>query len=259
MVAHSLAVALACVAQVLASENDSPSLMQRGTRIHSSLVDYTPDKTKAGDAFAAAGGTKSKITDNWDYIKDAVKDAGITNDQHFALFVANLMQETGCMTTKTESSDHYTKDDYDWSGPNKTGVHYYGRGYLQLTWKVNYGKANKTCTKNDAKTTVDIVTNPGEIETSENLAWCTAAWYWKENVQDDRCKPTCDLSMTIDAINGNQECPKKSSDPANKEAKRRYCFFKKFWEKYQTNKVADWQVGTGCGAGLANDCTGHAC
>merc|ERR1712150_10347 len=94
--------------------------------------------------------------------------------------------------------------------------------------------------------TVDIVADPDQILSSENLAWCTAAWYWKVNVQDDRCP--CDLGMTIDAINGKEECASHANKESHsEESKNRYCYFKKFYEEYSGSNVKSWHVGTACG------------
>merc|ERR1711988_718201 len=54
---------------------------------------------------------------------------------------------------------------------SKCKVQYYGRGYLQTTWRENYVKA-----KNDGGcNSVDIVKNPNKVATDTSLAWCTAA------------------------------------------------------------------------------------
>jgi predicted chitinase len=215
------------------------------------LKTYSPNQTKTENAFVAAGGSKSKITDNWSYITNAVTKAGIPDDVHFAFFVANMMQETAALTTKKEYSSHYDASDYDWNSDQT--IQYYGRGYLQTTWKTNYEAAKDTCKTDDSGNTVDVVTNPVKIESSENLAWCTAAYYWKKNVQDDRCN--CDLGMTIDAINGDLECKAhKDKDTHNEEAKNRYCYFKKFYEEYSGNTVQSWNVGTACGNLFGQTC-----
>merc|ERR1711988_1724714 len=66
---------------------------------------------------------------------------------------------------------------------SKCKVQYYGRGYLQTTWRENYVKA-----KNDGGcNSADIVKNPNKVATDTSLAWCTAAYYWKVAVHQDRC------------------------------------------------------------------------
>jgi predicted chitinase len=233
---------------------DGSSASLRGSAPARSLDTFTPDKTKAAAAFwnavedTSAGATvvKARITDNWSSIASAVTEAGIADAKEFAMFIANIMQETGEMTTKTEAASHYTSSSYDW-GECKAGVsvpvkgsdletsdectkHYFGRGYLQTTWHKNY-KAIKDagkCKTDSAGNSVDIVANPEKVASDEKLAWCTAAYYWKTAVHDDRCKDGCDMGNTISAINGALEC----GTDGNAEAQRRFCFFKDFYESY---------------------------
>jgi len=166
------------------------------------------------------------------------------------MFIANIMQETGEMTTKTESTSHYTSKSYDWGDcaanvsvpvkgkdlkdSDKCKKHYFGRGYLQTTWHKNYKAAKDAgkCTTDTAGNDVDIVANPEKVAIDETLAWCTAAHYWKVAVHDDRCKNGCDMGNTISAINGALECK-----DGNKEAQRRFCFYKKFYESYASTTL----------------------
>jgi len=226
------------------------------------LASFTPDKDKAAAAFWAAAEDKSKgetvvkarITDNWDAITSAVTGAAISDAGEFAMFIANIMQETGEMTTKTEDTSHYTSTSYDY-GECAAGVsvpvngtdlktsddckkHYFGRGYLQTTWHENYVDAMNAgkCNKDSAGNDVDIVKNPEKVGTDEKLAWCTAAYFWKIAVHNDRCLKNksrrCDMGQTIDAINGNLECK-----PGNKHAQRRFCFYKNFHESYSSTTL----------------------
>jgi len=176
------------------------------------LDTFTPDQTDAATAFwnavedKSAGETavKARINDNWSAITNAVTEAGISDAGEFAMFIANIMQETGEMTVKTESTSHYTSESYDWAdcadgvsvpvkgsdlkGTDNCKKHYFGRGYLQTTWHKNY-KAIKDagkCLTDSAGNAVDIVANPEKVATDEKLAWCTAAYYWKVAVHDDR-------------------------------------------------------------------------
>jgi len=116
------------------------------------------------------------------------------------------MQESGQFTVTTESTNHFSNDDYDWgegescpktcaasdnadAGSSCCGKdckfdcnnQYFGRGYVQRTWRKNYvdANANGGC-KNEKGNSVDIVENPEEVATDENLAWCTLAYFWKK-------------------------------------------------------------------------------
>merc|ERR1711956_167317 len=116
-------------------------------------------------------------------------------------------------------------------------VQYYGRGYLQLTWKENYEAA-----KAWGCNTYDIVNDPDKVVTDEDTAWCATAWFWYTNVNKDRCdkardgKRECEMGNTIDAINGKQEC----TTTCGAEPKNRFCYYKKFYEKFPARL---WVVG----------------
>ena len=74
-----------------------------------------------------------------------VNDIGtetFSSKREVAMFLANLMQESGDLTVKIEQRclKNGCKGDYT----PKTGPkdkRYFGRGYLQLAWSCNYGKA----------------------------------------------------------------------------------------------------------------------
>lgn len=219
-------------------------------RLDTCTGDFVLDWTKVKTAFVAAGGSTSNLPTEAT-LKNYTKSACIHDAKEFAMFFANLMQESDRLKT-TEEYNHASKgSSYDW-GENKAGqtcdsdtsddkgcqgascsskckVHYYGRGYLQTTWRDNYYKAynNGGC---DAE---DIVKNPGKVATNTALAWCTAAYYWKTSVHLDRCPnggSSCDLGNTIHAINGAQEC---GANAAHKdEARNRYCYYAKFYKSY---------------------------
>jgi len=126
----------------------------------------------------------------------------------------------------------------------KCNNHFFGRGYLQTTWRLNYVGARDYghCNEDKDGKEVDIVDEPEKVAEDEVLAWCTSAYFWKKNVHDDRCKSTCDLGMTISAINGDQECDQPSTtrrrrrrapDTEHREAaQNRWCYFAAFYYSY---------------------------
>jgi len=127
-----------------------------------------------------------------------------------AAFLANVKRETGslkyaeqiakeayCSTRTGCACDASTTDQSKW---------YYGRGAIQLSWNYNY------CTAG-AALGVDILTSPGLVATSPELAWKTAIWFWMTS--EGAGSVTCHESMTtasgafgetIRTINGGQEC-----------------------------------------------------
>lgn len=218
----------------------------------------TPDKAKTIAAFVAAGGDSATITDTkWAYIKAAVADISMTDKYEYAMFFANLMQESGLLTVTKESSDHFDENDYDWDNgkyeKDVSKVHYFGRGYLQLTWKKNYEAAKEWgCNKSD------IVADPDKVAEDEELAWCVSAWYWLENVNKDRCDKNrdgereCEMGNTIHAINGALECNDGTAD-CEEHAKNRFCYYKDFFESYSYPTKLSY-VGSECCKNMDANC-----
>jgi len=233
------------------------------------------DHTKA--AFKAANGDTKNLP-SFAILQKYVLRAGITSVQEFSYFIANMMQETDRLRTKTEDTGHYTAYNYDWGGDadgqtcdttcpeeedkveaettccgdgknkkwrdadceTKCTKHYFGRGYLQTTWRLNYVKARDYghCNEDEYGNEVDIVEEPEKVAEDEVLAWCTAAHFWKVEVHDDRCVidedgHTCSMGNTIDAINGDQECGTTNED--KEEPKNRFCYFAAFYDSYTTS------------------------
>ena len=54
------------------------------------------------------------------------------------------------------------------------GKHYYGRGFIQLTWNCNYDLAGKDLGRN-------LLADPDVVEISDQVAWETAFWFWLTN------------------------------------------------------------------------------
>jgi hypothetical protein len=168
---------------------------------------------------------------------DAAKDAGITNKKEALSFVANAIQETGCFEFDSESGGD-AKTEYDYNGDktdtscassctcssagdcdqdhsdcsSKCKNHYYGRGYLQLTWHANYEKA-----EDESDFGLSGLVNDPSIAATK--AWASAAWYWKCRVQRASCtgwprslvqtSASHKFSASTFYINGALECPYK--------------------------------------------------
>ena len=81
-------------------------------------------------------------------------------------------------------------------------MQYYGRGPIQLSWNYNYGAAGE-------ELGYDLLNNPDLVAQDPEIAWATGLWYWMT-----RGRTTCHdaitggsgFGMTIDIINGGQEC-----------------------------------------------------
>ncbi|XWS13150.1 hypothetical protein CRYUN_Cryun36dG0012700 [Craigia yunnanensis] len=77
--------------------------------------------------------------------------------------------------------------------PRKT---YYGRGPIQLTGNINYGKAGDTLKLN-------LLNNPEMVATDPVVSFKTALWYWMNAVG---LVVGQGFGATIKAINGRREC-----------------------------------------------------
>ncbi|CAG7684261.1 unnamed protein product, partial [Allacma fusca] len=57
------------------------------------------------------------------------------------------------------------------------GEHYYGRGYIQLTWCYNYLAASRDLYGADW-----LIWDPDVVGRDDSVAWDTAFWFWRVNV-----------------------------------------------------------------------------
>lgn len=261
-------------------------------------------------ALVAAGGVtkdeaKTRVsTTNWGYLKDALDTAEITTKEQFAMFFANVVQESGRLKYKEEvGADEANWDkhkNYDWgvctppeSAPCKEDAackktctkHYYGRGYLQLSWMENYENASADVCGTSGADVCSLVTNPEKAATEEG-AWKSAAWYWKTAVGGDFTKwsssenkmvPHYTMGETILGINGALECTidRPTSENYGKvgkkktgykltnvtqagHAKKRFCFYKKIYESLFPTKTVPSNdkrcVETVCSESKCDDC-----
>jgi predicted chitinase len=74
--------------------------------------------------------------------------------------------------------------------------HYYGRGYLQLSWVYNYYEASQALFGNER-----LVQNPDLVCNDQSTAWKTAFWFWETRVHPNRQVQRGDLDEAINIIN----------------------------------------------------------
>lgn len=96
----------------------------------------------------------------------AMRDGKIDTPRRVQMFLANIIQETAALKTLAE----YDSLDGTYLR-SKPYYPYYGRGYIQLTWRDNYRAAGKALG-------VDLVADPSLLEEDKDLAARAAVWYW---------------------------------------------------------------------------------
>jgi len=91
------------------------------------------------------------------------------------MFLSQILWESGGLRYKREliCVKSGCPGVYDHSVGVK-GQEYYGRGYIQLTHSYNY-KAASLALFNDLR----LINDPDMVANNEDVAWATAAWFWK--------------------------------------------------------------------------------
>ncbi|KAM0921818.1 hypothetical protein ACQ4PT_006728 [Festuca glaucescens] len=124
-----------------------------------------------------------------------------------AAFFAHVTHETGhfCYIEEINgASQNYCDTGYpQW--PCSSGVKYYGRGPLQLTWNYNYGAAGQSIG-------FDGLRSPQTVAQDPVVAFKTALWYWMTNVHGVLPQG---FGATTRAINGAVECDGKNTAQMN--------------------------------------------
>ena len=118
-------------------------------------------------------------------------------------FVAHTIWESGAyqFTVEQNQSNWYKYQTCDWrTGSVATnGQLFYGRGYIQLSWCVNYKAYGQARMVNGDP---DFFYNNPDVVAGK-YAWDSADWVFQATVTDDSGQ----FGLTTQAINGNIECP----------------------------------------------------
>jgi putative chitinase len=106
------------------------------------------------------------------YINETLKVYGINTPSQVAMFIAQIMHESGaCIYTKELASGEAYEGRKDLGNVQKgDGVRFKGRGLIQITGRANYAELSKAFG-------VDFINKPELLETPE---WATksAGWFW---------------------------------------------------------------------------------
>ncbi|ARP70987.1 chitinase [Streptomyces pluripotens] len=128
--------------------------------------------------------------------------------QEAAAFLANVSHETGGLVYVVEQNtanySHYCDTTQPYGCPAGQSA-YYGRGPLQLSWNFNYKAAGDALG-------IDLLDNPGLVQTDSTVSWKTALWFW--NTQKGAGTTSAHNAIvdgygfgaTIRSINGAIEC-----------------------------------------------------
>lgn len=98
-----------------------------------------------------------------------MRKAGITTPPRMSAFLGNVCQETDHLRTLREydnASGTYLR--------SKRYYPYYGRGYLQNTWKDAYERLGRVLG-------VDLVRNPDLLAANRSFAARAAVWFWEQH------------------------------------------------------------------------------
>jgi len=196
-------------------------------------------------------GYPTAVTDEmYKGFKKSIAHAGITTKAELAMFLAQVLWESGGLAHKAElkCKENKCAGEYRHPGDPKDKF-YYGRGYIQLTWSYNYKKCSHDLFKDNR-----LYNHPNSVQKSEELSWATAAWFWRHQVHPKIKEHK--FGFTTQYINGALECrrwrcerrhgkkiegllPGPNSDKATKR-------FKNYEKIFRALKVPGKPHGGGC-------------
>ncbi|PRW20723.1 class VII chitinase [Chlorella sorokiniana] len=132
------------------------------------------------------------------FTNKGAETAGINNLRELAMLLANSQAEIEYGTSKPNglregacySSAYWESCSY---GKETYTNHYCGRGFLQITGCSNYVGAQRYLDQTGKYPGLNIVADPGTLETNRAASWDTALWYWRACVRNDKsgAMPAC--------------------------------------------------------------------
>jgi hypothetical protein len=167
-----------------------------------------------------ANGFRAPRTRNYNrFVNRPARIGGVTSKAEMAMLMAHLLHESGGFRYSAEigcpSDAHCSKSQYASWNPNTCGVNraipcnqgpwpgklYFGRGFLQISWPVNYDAASWFLFQDDR-----LWKTPDSVASSNLMSWDTALWYWRAAVHDYPGVTQGHFGASTRAINGQLEC-----------------------------------------------------
>lgn len=103
-----------------------------------------------------------------DGANEAMKQAGITTRNGAAVFIAQCMVESAYFRTTRE-----------YNGSSTRYAPYYGRGFIQVTWRDNYAKFGAWCKSRNLVSDADTFVKVPDRLADPRWAWLGAVWYFR--------------------------------------------------------------------------------
>jgi chitinase len=174
---------------------------EKKPKILLTVHDFGIDRDAFNEAISACGFPRPSATTIYDDFVSGITYSNISSTRELAMFLAQVLHESNGLQNLEEvrCMNHGCLGEYDSS---RFGGHqYYGRGYMQLSWRINYRAASLAIYKD-----LRLLEKPWLVAQDDRIAWLTAFWYWKTNVHWMKGISSGQFGISTRAINGRLEC-----------------------------------------------------
>ena len=166
------------------------------------------------------------------FVSRAPTDGAITTKRELAMFLAQILHESGGLIYTREIACEVTNCPNEYRSPgDNPNLFYFGRGFIQLTWSSNYRAASEALFGDDR-----LVTNPDLVAQTDDYSWAVSFWFWKVNVHNN--VQGGQFGAATNAINGGLEC-----NPCRAACPTRFSYYSKILPIFGVNETPD---GSGC-------------